>query len=58
MNLKKRILWTALLAAFALGTGACASVVKFELPERYKQKKLKEDPPVSFVHPVSAIQGA
>lgn len=28
----------------------CASVVRFELPDELKGKKLKEDPPISMLH--------
>ena len=39
-----------------LGAG-CAKFVRFEIPDEFKKKKLKEDPPISMIQP-TAPEGA
>lgn len=41
----------ALLPLLALGCCGCASLVRLEIPDEFKKKKLKEDPPISLIQP-------
>jgi hypothetical protein len=43
-DLNRLLLCAALLAL--LGSG-CARVLRLEIPDEFKKKKLKEDPPIS-----------
>jgi len=47
----RRSLLLLLALAWALMTSGCASWVEFKMPERFKDKKQKEDPPGAFYIP-------
>jgi hypothetical protein len=42
------VLTLALL--LSLGSG-CAKLIRLEIPDEFKKKKLKEDPPISMILP-------
>ncbi len=45
----KRSAWILVLGlVLCLGSG-CAHWVRLETPEEFKKKKMKEDPPISYV---------
>lgn len=52
----KSMLFVALTLLLSLGAG-CAKFVRLEIPDEFKMKKLKEDPPISMNHP-QALKGA
>ena len=47
----RRILLLILALAWALMASGCAGVVEFKMPEQFRDKKVKEDPPGSFYVP-------
>jgi hypothetical protein len=47
----RRILLLMLALAWALMASGCAGVVEFQMPERFKGEKLKEDPPGTYLVP-------
>ncbi len=48
--MRRTFLLGALALLLSLGSG-CASVIRLELPDEFKHKKLKEDPPISMILP-------
>ncbi|HTB34367.1 MAG TPA: hypothetical protein VK842_05855 [bacterium] len=47
----RRTLLLLLALGWALMASGCAGVVEFQMPDQYKDKKLKEDPPGSYLAP-------
>ena len=54
----RRTLLLLLALGWALMASGCAGVIEFQMPEQYKAKKLKEDPPGSFYVPADAPRTA
>ena len=48
---QRRTLLLLLALAWALMASGCAGVVEFQMPERFKDKKIKEDPPGTYLVP-------
>lgn len=47
--------WLLLLALAALAWG-CAGVIEFRLPDEFKGRKLKEDPPLSLAPALDGVR--
>jgi hypothetical protein len=54
----RRFLMLLLALGWALMASGCAGVIEVKMPEQYKAKKLKEDPPGSFYVPVGPARTA
>jgi hypothetical protein len=57
MSPRRRFL-LLLALGWALMASGCAGVIEFQMPEQYKAKKLKEDPPGSFYVPAGPARTA
>jgi hypothetical protein len=46
-----RTLLFLIVVVWALLVSGCAGVIEFQMPDRFKGEKLKEDPPGTFLVP-------